>query len=132
MAIEWDDSLSTGVAEIDDEHKEWIRRFNEFDRMVMEKRGSEIILDSLNFFNQYAEYHFSHEESFAKSFTNPFVEQNKVEHQKYRQQIMRIQDAIHSFGESIVQVMALKIDMEDWLIHHISETDVKVFTAEQG
>ena len=132
MAIEWDDSLSTGVVEIDNEHKEWIRRFNEFDKMVMEKKGPEVILDALNFFDQYAEYHFSHEEASTQHFNNTFVEKNKSEHQKYRQQIMRIRDALHSFGEGIVQVMALKIDLEDWLINHISKTDVKVFKEGQA
>ena len=36
MAIKWnDEKMATGLPEIDSQHKEWIRRFNEFDDAVV-------------------------------------------------------------------------------------------------
>ena len=39
MTINWDaEKMTTGIGEIDEQHKEWIRRFNEFDDAVTSQR----------------------------------------------------------------------------------------------
>lgn len=132
MALVWNESMSTGIPAIDVEHIEWIRRYNKFDKMVIEKRGQGKIQEALNFFKRYADIHFPHEEELADGLFSVLVEKNKKEHQKYRQQIKEIQEYIDTHGEDIVGIMSLKVEMEQWLINHITDTDVKLFKEAYG
>ena len=63
MTIEWNsEKMATGFPEIDAQHKEWIRRVNEFDDAVVNRKGLEAIQNTLDFLAQYSETHFSGEE----------------------------------------------------------------------
>ncbi len=39
MAIKWDPTkMATGYADVDAQHQEWIRRFNQFDESIQKAR----------------------------------------------------------------------------------------------
>lgn len=51
MAIKWDpQKMATGVPEVDAQHQEWIRRYNEFDEAVSQGKGLEVVRSTLDFF----------------------------------------------------------------------------------
>jgi hypothetical protein len=43
--------MATGVAELDAQHQEWIRRFDEFDEAVSQGKGIESVGGTLLFFS---------------------------------------------------------------------------------
>jgi len=127
MAIEWDYArMTTGLPGIDAEHQEWIRRFNEFDTAVTSGQGLETIQDTLNFLATYAETHFAHEEALAARHGSPVAALNRANHDQFRAQIQDIQAWIQQEGASLVEVVSLKIDMEQWLINHICKVDTQL------
>ncbi|MBT3336392.1 MAG: hypothetical protein HN855_12600 [Anaerolineae bacterium] len=79
MAIEWNEDMSTGIPEIDEEHKEWLRRYNEFDNAVSNQQGKELTKVALRFFEQYTEFHFPNEEWRASNHPSPVAEKNREE-----------------------------------------------------
>jgi hemerythrin len=127
MAVEWDYAqMTTGVPEIDEEHKEWIRRFKEFEAAVIEGRGLEKIQNTLHFLAQYTETHFVHEEAYMAQYDSPVAALNRAEHDRFRAKLHEIETWIQQEGATLVEVMSLKIDMEQWLVNHICKIDVEL------
>jgi hemerythrin-like metal-binding protein len=89
------------------------------------------IQEALTFFEQYTNTHFPNEEEQAKHITAPIAEKNRNEHQDFRSIISEIKAWIQDGSVSIVEVMSLKIEMEQWLINHISKTDVQLFASDK-
>jgi hemerythrin len=127
MTIKWDqEKMTTGVREIDTQHREWIRRFNEFDAAVVNRQGVETIRSTLEFLGQYAETHFADEEARMAQANLPILEQNRVEHNEFRSKLAEIKAWVRREGATTVEVVALKTTLEDWLVNHICTVDVKL------
>ena len=127
MAIEWDYAqMTTGLPEIDEEHKEWLRRFNEFDAAIVNSQGVKAVQRTLDFMAQYAETHFAHEEACMAQYNSPIAALNHTEHDRFRAKLYEIQAWIQQEGTTLVEVVSLKIDMEQWLINHICRIDVQL------
>jgi hemerythrin len=130
MTIVWDDSkMSTGKASIDEEHKEWIRRFNEFDAAIGQGQGVESVRQLLDFMAEYSETHFVHEEELAGELETPEARLNREEHNKFRKSLSEMRQWIDIYGVSAVEVVSLKLDLEDWLVHHICFVDAKLWVG---
>ncbi len=127
MAIKWDpEIMSTGSIVIDDQHKEWIRRFNQFEDAVINRHGTEAIYDALQFFMSYTETHFPYEEALMKKYNCPVAELNRAEHDLFRHKLLALEKRVRSEGVSLVEVIELKVDMEQWLFNHICKVDAEL------
>jgi hemerythrin len=127
MTIEWNqEKMTTGVPEIDAQHKEWIRRFNEFEAAVVNRKGIEAIRSTLDFLGQYAETHFADEEARMARANSEALEQNRTEHNEFRSKLAEIKGWVMQEGATTVEVVALKTTLEDWLVNHICTVDVKL------
>ena len=133
MPLEWDYTrMTTRIPEIDIEHKEWIRRYNEFDRAVTNGQGVAAIQATLDFLTEYAEAHFQHEESVAAEVHSPVQALNHENHDQYRAQLHEIRRWLAQEGASVVEVVSLKQDMEAWLLNHICKVDTRILPVPEG
>ena len=133
MAVTWNqEKMTTGVREIDAQHKEWIRRYNEFDEAVVNRKGIEAIRSTLDFLGEYAETHFADEERRMADAHLSILEQNRKEHNEFRSKLSEIKGWVMREGVSIVEVIALKSTLEDWMEDHICTVDVKLRAIGQG
>jgi len=99
MAISWhQESMSTGVPEIDAEHKELLRRFNDFHEAVKNRHGKEALERTLTFLTAYTASHFTHEEACISWLRCRAAEANKVAHDAMRGEIAKIKSRIASEG----------------------------------
>lgn len=57
MGIEWRDSLSIGVKEIDDQHKQLLSHFDQLLKACETGKGREELATLLNFLDQYVIKH---------------------------------------------------------------------------
>ncbi len=72
MAIVWNEqAMSTGAPEIDEEHREWIRRFNAFDAALEQGYGLDSINSNLNSLVKISNSHFLHEEALMDQRKHP-------------------------------------------------------------
>jgi hemerythrin len=127
MPIEWDDAkLGTGLPDIDEQHREWIRRFNEFDVAVMNGQGTATIFNTLAFLVQYTETHFSHEEDRMEECGCPAQAQNRAAHDKFRTHLDEMLSWLEQTRPTSVEVIVLKQELEDWLTNHISTIDIQL------
>lgn len=95
MAIKWnDEKMATGFPQIDAQHKEWIRRVNEFDDVVINNKGHEEIQNTLDFLSQYSETHFASEEALMVQQKSPIQKQNQAAHDEFRGKLAEIRSWI--------------------------------------
>jgi hemerythrin-like metal-binding protein len=127
MPLVWDQlQMTTRMPEIDMEHQEWIKRFNEFDQAVTQGKGIESVEDTLNFLSEYAEAHFTHEEALAAEHHSPVAELNHANHAQFRAQLHELRLWVKQGGASSVEVVAIKQEMEQWLLNHICKVDTRI------
>jgi hemerythrin len=131
MAVEWNVSMSTGLVDIDEEHKEWLRRFNEFDQALVSENNTDHMYVALRFFEIYTDFHFGHEEDRVLNKQSPDAKKNRLEHGLIKNLIKDLKQRIKQEGAGLVEVMELKLEMDRWLLDHISKTDVQLFTGER-
>ena len=127
MELAWnEDKMATGIKEIDDQHKEWLSRFNEFNRAVTDNRGKEALSRALFFFLRYTETHFTFEEKQMKQTNCSAEATNRAEHEKFRKRLAEIMDLFGQKGGSMIEALQLNAELESWLSNHICTVDIQL------
>ena len=127
MSIVWDEAkFSTGVREVDEQHKEWVQQFNKFDDAVMKCKEREVIFPILSYLVEYTIKHFSFEEKVMADCHCPALRQNIAEHDKFRQRLEEIVRQIELSGPSVFDAVNIKQELELWLTNHICTVDVRL------
>jgi hemerythrin len=126
MAIfEWNDSLSIGIQEIDNQHKELIKKLNELAEYIQQKKGKDKIGSTLRFMKDYSIIHFSTEEGFMAKLEYPGLEKQQMEHEKFKVTAERLVRDLEK--EKDMEIFASQVQrfLIDWLILHIKTVDKK-------
>jgi hemerythrin len=129
MAIAWNDLMSTGITEIDEQHKELINMVNSLSDTLRSGKGKEEIQKILTFADEYAQKHFECEERYFDQYQCPAAPQNKAGHEQF---IKRFQELLHEFheqGSSFALVMRIYNELSNWLVQHILGIDTKLRTS---
>jgi hemerythrin len=124
--IEWTPSLAVGIAVIDDQHKEWIKRMADLSAAVAENRGVEHISKTLSFLVDYTGFHFSAEENLMREKAYPGLAVHREQHEELRKTLA---DLVRDFEEEgATHELARFTDtfLMNWLTEHIRTMDVKV------
>ncbi|GFO59932.1 hypothetical protein GMST_22570 [Geomonas silvestris] len=120
-AMEWDESFSTGVRSMDEEHKILFRMVNDLHDAMQQKRSKEAIGKILNGLADYTVNHFAAEEAVFAKTGYPEEAQHKKIHQDLVNQVV---DLIGKFssGETVLTQDVITF-LQDWLVNHIKGTD---------
>lgn len=125
--IIWDlQRMSTGVPEVDAQHQEWIRRFNEFNDAICHGKGIEAVQSTLDFFMEYANTHFALEEAMMAKQNCPAAKANLAAHDQMRSILSGFKSYGKKHGYTLSDMQGLRIQMEDWLVNHILTIDVQL------
>lgn len=125
--IQWDPSqMATGFAEVDEQHKEWIARFNQFSAAVMNDRGEELWQSALLFFMQYTERHFKTEEALMKKTHCVTEGVNQAAHRKFEARLHEISYMTWPLGATKEDMINLQQELANWLRNHICVIDVQL------
>lgn len=119
LAICWRDEYSTGIVEIDDQHKELIKRFGLVEDAVANRQGwSELHFAILGIL-RYADFHFQFEEALMRLYGFPQIESHVREHRRI------LQAAEIFIDESLRQGALADVAQfyRDWLATHIQMDD---------
>jgi hemerythrin-like metal-binding protein len=124
--IEWDESLSVGNDEIDNQHKEWIAIFNNMHTTIMRGGAGDVRnigLKALRAMQEYARYHFDFEEQYMRKMGYPDLFEHKRIHKDFDNKIYAYIRDIQA-GELVLDTEILKI-IKNWLYGHIATEDKK-------
>ena len=123
LFIEWSDSLSVGVRELDDQHKELVRLVNVLYEALKAGRGREALKDILGGLVRYTKVHFATEERFFNRLGYPEKDEHIQQHRKLVDQVLEFKKKVDS-GQDMISVNLLDF-LKDWLINHIQVSDKK-------
>ena len=123
MGIAWGEHLATGITEVDDQHRELLRRLNEFLDACDAGKGKEELIGMLQFLDEYVVIHFSTEERLQKLNDYP----DRVRHREYHRGFIRqLTDMKRRFlleGPTPALVKEINRTLVGWLLDHIAIKD---------
>jgi hemerythrin len=126
MGIEWREALSVGVEEIDSQHKQLLRHFDQLLRACETGKGIEELKILLDFLDGYVIHHFSDEEGIQRQHGYPGYEAHKREHDAFVARLKALKHETGREGVALHHVVETNHLLLKWLIHHISTVDVQL------
>lgn len=119
--IEWNDELSVGIEEIDDQHKELIRIANGLLKAISLERNERVLNNVIRRLREYTVHHFSSEEALMEQVRYPNRGVHSAEHQRLKQNVKDYQRLIYKH-EDLTPTDMLNF-MKEWLLGHILTHD---------
>ena len=130
--INWNDSLSVKVEEIDQQHKKLIAMINELNDAMRAGKGKDVLGKIVDSLISYTATHFKTEEKYFAQFGYPDTDNHKQEHVAFVKKVTDFKDGFEKKKLSLtIEVMDF---LSDWLKNHIMGTDKKYtqFFNEKG
>ena len=121
--INWSDSLSVNVNEIDLQHRKLIDMINELNEAMKIGKGKDSLGKILNGLISYTATHFKTEEQFFDKFGYPDTVNHKKEHVAFVKKVTDFQDGFEK--KNLAVTMEVMNFLSDWLRNHIKGTDKK-------
>lgn len=124
--IQWQDTFSIGIEEIDLQHKKLLQIFNELYALSTEESHNYRVLigKTLKKLSDYTHYHFSEEENIMQHYDYPELEVHKTLHQDFINKLSTSTKLILA-GNSM-QGLQLCSFLLDWILNHILKSDKKI------
>jgi hemerythrin len=124
--FKWKDTYSTGIAEIDTQHRRLFEIGAEIYEIASIKDDFDHydeIMQSLEELKEYTIYHFSFEEELMMKYDFDQYETHKVEHAFFVKKLQKIARKDLEEGQADT-LMALVHFVADWVTGHILDTDM--------
>ncbi|MFC1678160.1 bacteriohemerythrin [Patescibacteria group bacterium] len=121
--IEWQNSYSVGVQEIDEQHKKLFSILNQLFTAIDEKGDIDNIEEIMDGLIDYIQTHFSTEEKYFEEFSYDNKDAHIEEHKFY---IDKVNTMIEQYenNKSFITYDILDF-LENWIINHVTGTDKK-------
>jgi len=134
MELKWDKHLSVGVAEIDQQHKLLIDKFNAFMSACREERGNDEVFRLFSFLDVYAVTHFADEERLMQRIGYPDYNKHREKHAEFKKAVISFRERLKNEGPTQELTTSAGLLITGWLIEHISGMDRAIgkFMIEQG
>jgi hemerythrin len=117
--VEWDQTLATGVAEIDEQHKEIFARFNALLEACDRGRSRELLADVMEFMNNYVLEHFRDEERLQASVGYPQLADHQRVHEELGGRFLQLQEKVAAHGATVQLVIETCKLLSEVLFEHI-------------
>ena len=124
MALIWTDRLSTGVEEIDNQHKSLFDRINSLQAAMKEQRGKDEVLKVFDFLGDYVETHFATEQGHMKRYDYPDYAAHKELHEEFKKGFKELKEKLEKEGSGFYMVIKTSKFITGWWIDHILSVDV--------
>ena len=132
MTLIWKPGYTTGVPELDEQHRQVFDMLNELETMIA--RGVhdgpelDIFLERLG---THVSDHFSQEECCMERAHCRMAEKNKQEHEQFLSQYVDFHSRF-SQGKSMAVLSEFHASAESWLHEHVAFVDIHLRTCVQG
>jgi hemerythrin len=123
---EWTPLMDTGIPRIDEDHRELVRRLNEFGQAMKRGRGRDSVSALLKFLSDYVDFHFSYEEELMTTCGFPEYEEHKVMHEWFRKELARRIEAFAASPDERNVTIDIHGWVMSWLMDHSLNTDAKL------
>lgn len=122
----WEPALSVNVAELDQQHREFIDALNQLHDTLMRGKFSEVLRArdrAMEGIETYVGTHFSAEERYMESIGYPGLEEHRALHREFATEVQKYRMAIAA-GELVLNSELVK-SMIRWVREHLAVEDSK-------
>lgn len=123
MRYEWTDAMSTGVEELDNQHKTIILWINRLSEAAERGKAEAEVPQILSFLGTYARRHFAHEEECFLKHRCASAEANRKAHEEFVGHFIQLKDDCLTNGVTPARVAHLQQALGSWLANHIMKVD---------
>lgn len=124
MKIQWDESISVGVPQLDEDHKRLIGLLCYMDDHQDEHVESESISLTMEQIREFASSHFRREEEYMQSIGFPEYDAHKKAHKKFKEKTASLcVDVMNHHQETPQDIYRF---LHDWVTNHILGTDKQI------
>jgi hemerythrin len=124
--ISWRETYNIGVDEVDQQHQELVVKLNEFLDACIQQKGKDKIMETLAFLRDYTVEHFRSEEEIMLKYNYPEYADHKKDHDDFVASVLELEAGIENQGATVVTTLKLNRTLTDWLLSHISKSDMKI------
>lgn len=121
--LEWQDSFSVGIKEMDDQHKQLVKMINQLHEAMKEGKGSTEVVKIVGEMIEYTQFHFKSEEQLMSEHHFSGLATQKMEHGSFIKKTLEFQADLNS-GKRTISIELLNF-LKDWLTNHIQVSDKK-------
>jgi hemerythrin len=126
MGYQWDSSLETGYALVDNQHKQLVQAVNDLMEASKSGKGSEAVFQTLDFLTGYTIKHFKDEETLQKKFDYPDFLNHKRIHEDFKGTVGDLTQRLRAEGPSEALVQEVSTSIGSWLLNHIKGDDFRM------
>lgn len=124
MKVEFDSSLVTGNAMIDEQHKELIGKIDKLLSCCEQNGGKIEAIKMLDYLAEYTDFHFGEEEKLQEEVSYPAIEEHKKQHADFKKAVEELHEMlVEEEGPTEAFVAAVNKNVVDWLFDHIKKMD---------
>ena len=124
--LHWNDDMTTGVVEIDAQHKYLIDFFNDLGHSIQKRYDPEDISKVLKVMKYYADWHFKKEEECMARFLCPAADRNTKAHVVFMEKLAVYQKEYTQSGGSVELALRIHEDLASWIANHILAVDTQL------
>lgn len=124
--VEWQESLSIGVLEVDIQHKLLFEKFNDFLTACEARTEADAIYRLFWFVEAYTVTHFGQEEKLMQETAFPGIQKHKELHKNFIAEVGRLKERLKNEGPSPTLISTMTLFISNWLIDHISNMDREI------
>ncbi|MEG3439849.1 bacteriohemerythrin [Pannus brasiliensis CCIBt3594] len=130
--IQWNNNLSVGIVEIDEQHKKLVKMINELYDAMKQGKGKDVTGKIINGLIGYTESHFRMEERYFDELGYPDAAAHKLEHIAFKQKVTEFKEKFDK-GKITLSIEVM-LFLSNWLQNHIEGVDKKyaAFFKEKG
>lgn len=121
--MQWKDSYSVNIREIDEQHKKLVGLINDLFDAMTQGHGKEVLGKVIQGLVDYTVFHFGTEERLFQAHGYPETAQHKAEHERFTQKVLEFKKGFDA-GTALLTKDILKF-LSDWLNGHILVVDKK-------
>jgi hemerythrin len=123
MKIEFTSELETGNRTIDSQHREWIKRYNDFIACLKKGQGRKNLKELYSFLEEYTHSHFSAEEALMNFKKYSGLKKHKVMHENFKKVLKEFKDDLDEEGAGVHLAIEANQLIGEWLRNHILGVD---------
>jgi len=120
----WDESLSVGIAVIDEHHRYLFDLVNDLIDVVANKMGARELGRVLKALGQYAQIHFQAEERMMRQYNYPRLDIQITQHQHFLTRMKEFNEELHQ--NPLIAQFEILVYLRDWLVAHIRDEDTQL------
>ena len=123
--LKWNEGLSLGVKQLDDDHKKLLDIINKLSTAIDESATDDVYEEIFSDLDKFVSIHFKREESFMQTCAYNDIDKHKKQHNIFASKVPEIKANFFA-TKDYVSAQKIVLFLTDWLVNHIINEDLKL------